>query len=79
MQANVSNVKDLFLAVLDLPGTAHHEPVASPAHLRAQTLPLGGALEVRGGEKTDDPLRAALLVGISLALDDASQASIHTK
>ena len=52
--------------------------IADLAYLRAQTAPLHGALDVRGGEKTQDPLRAALLVGISLALDDASQASIQT-
>jgi hypothetical protein len=53
--------------------------IASPAQVRALTSPLGGALDIRGGEDTDDPLRAALLVGISLALDDASQASVRTQ
>ncbi len=47
--------------------------LAVPAHERAQTSPFGGALNIRGGEATAaDPLRAAVLAGIALALDDAS-------
>ena len=49
--------------------------IAIPAHEHAQNSPLGGALDIRGGENADDPLRAALLAGIALSLDDASQAS----
>jgi hypothetical protein len=49
--------------------------IAIPAHEHAQNSPLGAALDIRGGENVDDPLRAALLAGIALSLDDASQAS----
>ena len=46
--------------------------IAIPAHERARSSPLGGALDIRGGENADDPLRAALLAGIALSLDDAA-------
>jgi hypothetical protein len=47
--------------------------IATPAHERAKTSPLGGALNIRGGDATaDDPLRFALLASIAIALDDAS-------
>ncbi len=49
--------------------------IAVQAFDRARNSPLGGALDIRGGENADDPLRAALLAGIALSLDDASQAS----
>ena len=49
--------------------------IAVQAFDRARNSPLGGALDIRGGENADEPLRAALLAGIALSLDDASQAS----
>jgi hypothetical protein len=49
--------------------------IAIPAHKHAQNSPLGAALDIRGGENADDPLRAALLAGIALSLDDASACS----
>jgi hypothetical protein len=49
--------------------------IAIPAHEHAQISPLGGAFDIRGGESTDDPLRAALLAGIALSLDHASPAA----
>jgi hypothetical protein len=53
--------------------------IAIPAHERAQISPLGGALAIRGGVSTDDPLRAALLAGIALSLDGASPASVCSR
>ena len=49
--------------------------IAIPAFERAQNSPLGGALDIRGGQSPDNPLRAALLAGIALSLDNASQAA----
>jgi hypothetical protein len=40
-----------------------------PAHEKAQTSPFGGALDFRGGDAGDDPLRRAALWAITLALD----------
>jgi hypothetical protein len=48
--------------------------IAAPAHERAESSPLRGQLDIRGGDPTDaSPLRLALLAGIAVCLDDASQ------
>jgi len=36
---------------------------------KASMSPLGAAITLRGGEKPDDPLRAAVLIAVTLALD----------
>ena len=43
--------------------------LCAPAHMKAQTSPFGGALDFRGGDKGDDPLRRAALWAIALGLD----------
>jgi hypothetical protein len=43
--------------------------LCKPAEERARTSPFGGALDFRGGDGGDDPLRRAALWAISLALD----------
>jgi hypothetical protein len=53
--------------------------IAILAHEHAQNSPLGAALDIRGGENADGPLRAALLAGIALSLDDASQSSCRPR
>jgi hypothetical protein len=56
-----------------LPAAAHiaagRVKLCEPAHLKAQTSPFGGALDFRGGDGGDDPLRRAALWAIALALD----------
>ena len=53
--------------------------IAEPAHGRAKSSPLRGQLDIRGGDAIDaSPLRLALLAGIAITLDDASQASALT-
>lgn len=48
--------------------------VSELAHQKAQTSPLGGALDFRAGEgATDDPLRATVLSAIAIALDPPQQ------
>ena len=58
-----------------LPAASHiaagRVKLCEPAHLRAQTSPFGGALDFRGGDGGDDPLRRAALWAITLALDPA--------
>jgi hypothetical protein len=50
--------------------------IASPAHERAETSPLKGALDLRAGDAADaSPLRMSLLAGIAVCLDDSSQAA----
>ena len=45
------------------------------AHQRAESSPLRGQLDLRGGDATDaTPLRLALLTGIAVTMDDATQA-----
>lgn len=43
--------------------------ICVPAHERAKTSPFGGALDLKGGDEGDDPLRRAALWAISLMLD----------
>ncbi len=51
--------------------------IGKPAHERAETSPLRGQLDIRGGDPTDaNPLRLALLAGIAVCLDDQSQAQV---
>jgi hypothetical protein len=45
--------------------------LCEPAQLKAATSTFGGALDFRAGEGTDDPLRAATILTIALALDAA--------
>ncbi|WP_428487214.1 hypothetical protein [Rhodopila sp.] len=62
-------LSDLLL----LPAAAHiaagRVKLCLPAHLKAQTSAFGGALDFRGGDDGDDPLRRAALWAITLALD----------
>jgi hypothetical protein len=37
---------------------------------KARTTPFRGALDFRGGDTTDDPLRRAAVLAIALALED---------
>jgi hypothetical protein len=61
--------------MLLLPAASHiaagRVKLCEPAHNRAQTSPFGGALDFRGGDCGDDPLRRAALWAITLALDPA--------
>jgi hypothetical protein len=43
--------------------------ICEPAHEKAKTSPFGGALDFRGGDLGDDPLRRAALWAIALGLD----------
>jgi hypothetical protein len=45
--------------------------LCEPAHLKAATSTFGGALDFRAGERTEDPLRAAAILTVALALDAA--------
>lgn len=59
--------------LLLLPAAAHiasgRVKLCAPAHEKAQTSPFGGALDFRGGDGGDDPLRRAALWAIAVALD----------
>jgi hypothetical protein len=49
--------------------------IGTAAHKRAESSPLRGQLDLRGGDAPDaSPLRLALLAGIAVCLDDRSQA-----
>jgi hypothetical protein len=51
--------------------------ISAIAHERAESSPLRGQLDLRGGDPTDaSPLRLALLAGIAMTLDDAAQADV---
>jgi hypothetical protein len=51
--------------------------IGTPAYERAESSPLRGQLDLRGGDPTDaSPLRLALLAGIAICLDDQSQAKV---
>ena len=43
--------------------------ICAPAHEKARNSPFAGALDFRAGENTDDPLRAAAILLVALALD----------
>jgi hypothetical protein len=43
--------------------------LCEPAHEKAKTSPFGGALDFRGGDTGDDPLRRVALWAIALGLD----------
>jgi hypothetical protein len=43
--------------------------ICEPAHEKAKTSPFGGALDLKGGDGGDDPLRRAALWAIALTLD----------
>lgn len=59
--------------MLLLPAAGHiaagRVKVCIPAHEKAQMSPFGGALDFRGGDGGDDPLRRAALWAIALGLD----------
>jgi hypothetical protein len=59
--------------LLFLPAAGHiaagRGKLCEPAHVKAQTCPFGGALDFRGGDGGDDPLRRAALWAIALSLD----------
>jgi hypothetical protein len=49
--------------------------IGTPAYQRAESSPMRGALDLRGGDAADaSPLRLALLAGIAICLDDRAQA-----
>jgi len=59
--------------LLLLPAASHiaegRVKLCAPAYEKAKTSPFGGALDLRGGDGGDDPLRRAALWAIALALD----------
>ncbi len=44
--------------------------ICADAHERAQSAPFSGAMNFRAGEDTSDPLRAAAILAVALALDE---------
>ena len=49
--------------------SAGNVKICLPAHEKGKTSPFGGALDFRGGDNSDDPLRRAALWAIALGLD----------
>jgi hypothetical protein len=75
VRLNFTAIPDHLLEADDLllPAASHiaagRVKLCDPAHERAQTSPFGGALDFRGGDDGDDPLRRAALWAIAVALD----------
>jgi hypothetical protein len=63
----------LDVEALLVPAATHiaagNAKLCKPAHEKAKTSPFGGALDFRGGDTGDDPLRRAALWAIALGLD----------
>ncbi len=79
-QAYVANVgaepipehlQDADLLLLPAAGhiAAGRVKLCEPAHEKAKTSPFGGALDFRGGDGGDDPIRRAALWAIAISLD----------
>jgi hypothetical protein len=61
--------EDLLLSAANH-ASAGNVKLCDPAQQKAEKSPFGGALDFRASEGADDPLRAAAILSIALALDD---------
>jgi hypothetical protein len=60
--------EDLLLSAADFTA-AGNVKLCEPAFAQTKTSPFGGALDLRAGADTDDPLRAGAILAICLSLD----------